>query len=197
MADPRTPGTGVSVDRDGRLHVAALKAIPEPPSLTDLRKRVEAMLPRVDLPEVILEVMSWESAFTAAFTSITGGRARLAGLGTSIAAYLAAHAMNIGFAPVITRGVPALERDRLVHVDHTYLCAENYAAANAYLIEAQARIPLAADYGRLSRAEPAVRCGRRRGPSRTRTPWAASEPPSATASGAARRFRLRASTSGP
>jgi len=47
-------GTGVSVDRDGRLHVAALKAIPEPPSLTDLRKRVEAMLPRVDLPEVIL-----------------------------------------------------------------------------------------------------------------------------------------------
>jgi len=33
------------------------------------------------------------------------------------------------------------------HVDHTYLCAENYAAANAYLIEAQARIPLAADWG--------------------------------------------------
>ena len=77
----------MSVDRDGRLHVAALKAIPEPPSLTDLRKRVEAMLPQVDLAEVILEMMSWEPGFTAALTSITGGRAGLA-----------AHAMSIGFA---------------------------------------------------------------------------------------------------
>ena len=142
-----TAGTDVSVDRDGRLHVAALKAFPEPPSLLDLRKRVQAMLPRVDLPEVILEVMSWEPGFTAAVTPITGGRTRLAGLDTSIAACLAAHAMNIGFAPVISRGVPALERDRLAHVDHTYLCAENYAAANTPLIEAQARIPLAADWG--------------------------------------------------
>ena len=96
------PGTDVSVDRDGRLHVAALKAIPEPPSLTDLRKRVEAMLPQVDLAEVILEMMSWEPGFTPALTSITGGRAGLA-----------AHAMSIGFAPVISRGVPVLERDRI------------------------------------------------------------------------------------
>jgi Domain of unknown function (DUF4158)/Tn3 transposase DDE domain len=140
-------GTDMSVDRDGRLHLAALKAIPEPPSLLDLRKWVEAMLPRVDLPEVILEVMSWEPGFTAAFTSITGGRARLEGLDISVAACLAAHAMNIGFAPVISPGVPALERDRLAHVDHTYLCAENYAAANAFLIQAQARIPLAAEWG--------------------------------------------------
>jgi hypothetical protein len=29
---------------------AAFKAIPEPLSLADLRKRAEAMLPRVDLP---------------------------------------------------------------------------------------------------------------------------------------------------
>ena len=33
-------------------------------------------MPRVDLPDVILEAMSWEPSFTAAFTSITGGRAR-------------------------------------------------------------------------------------------------------------------------
>jgi hypothetical protein len=52
--------TEVSVDTGGRLHVSALKAIPDPPSLTDLRKRVAAMLPRVDLPEAIPEVMAWE-----------------------------------------------------------------------------------------------------------------------------------------
>ena len=45
----------VSVDADGRLHVERIKAIPEPGSLIDLRKRVGAMLPRVDLPEVLRE----------------------------------------------------------------------------------------------------------------------------------------------
>lgn len=34
------------------------------------------MLPRVDLPEVLLEVFSWTGA-DQAFTSITGGEARL------------------------------------------------------------------------------------------------------------------------
>jgi hypothetical protein len=48
----------VSVDADGRLYVERIKAIPEPKSLIDLRKRVGAMLPRVDLPEVLLEVMA-------------------------------------------------------------------------------------------------------------------------------------------
>lgn len=104
-----TAGTDVSVDRDGRLHVAALKAFPEPPSLLDLRKRVQAMLPRVDLPEVILEVMSWEPGIAAAFTAASGGRSRLEDLGTSIAACLAAHSMNVGYRPIARAGVPALE----------------------------------------------------------------------------------------
>jgi hypothetical protein len=38
------------------------------------------MLPRVDLPEVLLEVFSWTGA-DQAFTSITGGETRLADLG--------------------------------------------------------------------------------------------------------------------
>jgi TnpA family transposase len=133
----------LTVDRDNRLHVAALDAIPEPASLVELDRRLQAMLPRVDLPEVILEVMRWEPGFLAAFTSISGGRARLTDLNVTIAACLSAHAMNVGFTPVITKDEPALERDRLFHVDHTYLCAENYAAANAHLVLRQAQIPFA------------------------------------------------------
>ncbi|WSU70175.1 hypothetical protein OG596_34675 [Streptomyces sp. NBC_01102] len=38
-------------DDDGRLHFAALEPEPEPASLLDLQKAVEAMMPRVDLPE--------------------------------------------------------------------------------------------------------------------------------------------------
>jgi TnpA family transposase len=55
--------------------------------------------------------------------------------------------MNAGFAPVISRGVSALEWDRIAHVDHTYLCAGNYTAANAFLMAAQACVPLTADWG--------------------------------------------------
>jgi hypothetical protein len=46
------------VDEEGKLRVAALTAVPDPPSLTDLRNRTAAMIPRVDLPEMVLEVMS-------------------------------------------------------------------------------------------------------------------------------------------
>jgi TnpA family transposase len=139
--------TDVTVGDDGRLHVAALKAIPEPPSLVDLRRRVRAMLPRVDLPELLLEVMGWVTGFMAAFTSLSGGRARLADLDVSVAACLTASALNIGYAPVAKQGVEALERARLSHVTQTYLRTETYSAANAPLIAKQAEIPFAQALG--------------------------------------------------
>lgn len=45
--DDDTPAT---VDDNGKLHVASLKAVPDPPSLIDLRRRVEAMAPRWTCP---------------------------------------------------------------------------------------------------------------------------------------------------
>ena len=137
----------MTVDAEGRLHVKKLDAVPDPPSLVDLRNRVQAMLPRVDLPEVILEVMAWHPDFAQAFTSVSGGQTRLADLHVTIAAALTAHSLNVGYAPVIHQGVPALQRDRLSHVDQHYLRAETYSAANKPLIEAQALIPLARSWG--------------------------------------------------
>jgi len=49
----------VSIDAEGRLHAAAIDAVAEPASLIDLRRRCEAMIPRVDIGELILEVMVW------------------------------------------------------------------------------------------------------------------------------------------
>jgi hypothetical protein len=129
--------TVVSVDDDGRLHVERLVAVPDPPSLVDLRRQVAAMLPRVDLPEVILEMMAWQSGFVAAFTAASGGRSRLEDLHVSIAACLTAQALNIGYAPIAKRGVEALEPDRISHVSQTYLGPEAYSTANRSLIEAQ------------------------------------------------------------
>ena len=90
-----------TVDDDGRLHLPKLAAIPEPPSLIDLRKRVAAMLPRVDLPEVILEVMAWVPEFTAAFTLASGGQTRLEDLHVSVAACLTAQALGGGLVAAI------------------------------------------------------------------------------------------------
>lgn len=139
--------TEVGIDEQGRLHAGKIDAVPDPPSLTDLRRRCEAMLPRVDIGEVVLEVMSWQPEFLAAFTPASGGQARLDDLGVSVAAALTAHVLNVGFAPDITPGVAALTRHRISHVDQNYLRAETYAAANAPLSAAQADIALAQAWG--------------------------------------------------
>ena len=132
-------------DDDGRLHFAALEPEPEPASLRDLREAVEAMLPRVDLPEALLEVFSWTGA-DQAFTSVTGGEARLKDLHVTIAALLVAHSCNVGYTPVIG-AAEALKYGRLSHVDQTYLRLATYRAANATLIDYQASIPLAQAWG--------------------------------------------------
>ena len=135
--------TEVTIDADGKIHLTGLKAVEEPPSLIDLRSRTAAMLPRVDLPEVILEVMSWAPELAEAFTPVSGGRSRLDDLPVSVAACLAAHAMNIGYRPVAKKGVPALERSRLSHVFQNYVRPETLAAANAPLVARQAGLLLA------------------------------------------------------
>ncbi|KUL48527.1 transposase [Streptomyces violaceusniger] len=132
-------------DDDGRLHFAALEPEPEPASLRQLREAVEAMLPRVDLPEALLEVFSWTDA-DQAFTSVTGGEARLKDLHVTIAALLVAHSCNVGYTPVIG-AADALKYGRLSHVDQTYLRLATYRAANARLIDCQAAIPLAQAWG--------------------------------------------------
>ena len=144
----RLDGDGpATVDEDGRLHLAALNAVPDSQSLVDLRRRVERMLPQVDLPELVLEVMSWVPGFAEAFTHASGNDARVADLGLSVAAALCAHAMNVGFKPVTSPGVEALTRDRLHHVDQHYVRLETLTKANVALVEAQAKVPLAQTWG--------------------------------------------------
>ncbi|GLY02991.1 hypothetical protein [Actinoplanes sp. NBRC 101535] len=88
VSDGIVPDGPVGSDADGRLHVARDDARDTPPSLIDLRNRPGAMLPGVDLPEVILEVMTEYPAFAGAFTAVSGGNTRLADLHVSIAALL-------------------------------------------------------------------------------------------------------------
>jgi hypothetical protein len=105
------------------------------------------MLPRADLPELILEVMSWYPEFEAAFTAASGsGAPRLADANISIAAALTVHSLNVGYSPVIA-DTPALSRERISYIDQNYLRPENYARANGVFIDGQADIPVAQAWG--------------------------------------------------
>ncbi len=133
-------------DGRARLHLSRLAAVAEPASLVELRATVARMLPRVDLPEVLLEVDAWTGYLTE-FRHVADTGARMADLATSVAAVLVAEGCNLGLAPVVKPGHPALTRDRLSHVAQNYLRAETLAAANARLIDAQAGVPVASLWG--------------------------------------------------
>lgn len=140
----------VSVDERGRLHLQNLTAIKDPPSLVDLvdlRRRLSRMLPRVDLPELILEVMTWHPEFMDSSVNVSGSEPRLADLDITVAALLVCHSCNLDFTSVVKPGVAPLTRDRLSHVDQNYLRAENYSKVNVPLIKGQAGNALARAWG--------------------------------------------------
>jgi hypothetical protein len=86
------------------------------------------LLPRVDLPDVLLEVAGW-TGFLAEFTHVSESAARAEDLGVSICADLVAEACNIGLEPVVQADNPALSRARLSWVDQNYVRGETITAA--------------------------------------------------------------------
>lgn len=133
-------------DGRARLHLDHLEVVGEPDSLLWLRRTAQAMLPRIDLPELLLEVHAW-TGFLHSYTNLAGTPTRTKDLPVSVAALLVAEACNVGLTPVVKPGEAALSRDRLAHVDQYYLRADNHAAANAVLIDAQAQVPIARSWG--------------------------------------------------
>jgi TnpA family transposase len=134
------------LDEQGRPHLAPLERLAEPASLLRLRERTSRMLPRIELPELLLEVDAW-TGFTGAFTHASDAEARASDLATSVCAVLVASACNVGLVPVTNPAVPALRRGRLAWITHHYLRAETITAANARLVDHQSTIPLAQAWG--------------------------------------------------
>ena len=140
------PGNA-SVQMDGGdLVLSALDKLEEPASLIALKAAVAARLPRVDLPELLLE-MHARTGFADGFTHASEGGARAGGVTTSICAVLLAEACNTGFEPLIRGDTPALGRSRLSWVRQNYVRAETLTRANAALVAAQNRISLARAWG--------------------------------------------------
>lgn len=134
------------VDGKKELVLSPLDKLEEPESLVKLREAVIARLPIVDLPEILLEI-SARTGFTDAFTHLTERSARAQDLNTSLCAALLAEACNTGPEPLIRHDVPALRRERLAWVDQNYLRDDTLVTANAILVAAQSRIPIARSWG--------------------------------------------------
>lgn len=128
------------------LVLSPLDKLDEPATLISLREKVAGMLPRVDLPELILEIAA-RTGFTDAFTHLSERSARASDLHISLCAVLMAEACNTGLEPLIRGDVPALKRDRLSWVDQNYIREDTLTAANVTLVAAHNRIELANAWG--------------------------------------------------
>jgi TnpA family transposase len=126
--------------------VTGLDKLPESASLKALKEQVASMLPRVDLPEVLLEINA-RTGFASEFTHLSQTNARIEDLHISACAVLLAEACNIGLEPLVRSDVPALTRSRLSWVKQNYIRQETLISANARLVDAQARISLAQTWG--------------------------------------------------
>lgn len=135
-----------TVSTDGRLHLDKLQAQETTDEQTELSRVCAAMLPQIDLPDLIMEVHGWTGCLDE-YTHLSEAEARMSELPTSVAACLVAEACNVGFTPVIHSGHSALRRTRLSHVQQNYLRPETHRAANARLLDVQDGIDLVGQWG--------------------------------------------------
>jgi TnpA family transposase len=128
------------------LVISPLDKLDEPDSCKKLRKAVKSLLPRVDLPEILLEI-HYLTGFANEFCHINESESRAEDIHISICACLLAEACNIGLEPLIRPDVPALTRARLSWVQQNYIRIETLTRSNARLVKFQSGIPLAQEWG--------------------------------------------------
>lgn len=129
-----------------RIKLSRLEKIDEPESLKILKDKVDSLMPRIDFPELLLEVNRM-SSFTEECTHIGDNNSRVDGIDISLCAVIMAEACNIGLEPLINEDSPQLTRNRLSWVQQNCIRAETIARSNARLVELHSKQPLAKKMG--------------------------------------------------
>ena len=133
-------------NRRPTLTISPLEKLEESENLRSLKQQVTALLPRVDLPEVLLEIHE-KTGFLDAFSHAHEEGARADNLTTSLCAVLVAMACNIGLRPLQRKDTPALTKHRLAWVKQHYIRAETLVESNACLVNAQRNVPFVQAWG--------------------------------------------------
>lgn len=129
-----------------KFKLSKLDKLEEPESLILLRAKIAELLPKIGLPELLMEVDQF-TGFSSEFTHISESDSRMKELHISICAVLMSEACNIGHEPLIKGDDPALSRDRLSWVQQNYFSSENIAKSNARLVDYHTDLPLAQKIG--------------------------------------------------
>jgi TnpA family transposase len=128
--------------RDGRLHIAPVKAS-APPEAKAFADRLDAMLPPARITELLHEVAR-ATGFAPAFTNLRTGE-RCDDVNALLAAVLAdATNLGLGRMAAASHGVT---RDKLVWTADAYIRPETYRAALALIIDAHHALPIASVWG--------------------------------------------------
>ena len=148
VADGLPENAAVSVGPGGvSLDISTLDRLEEPASLEGLRDNLGAMIPQVDLPDLLLELHQ-RTSFADEFDHVAeSSGARVKDLHRSVCAVLLAEACNVGLEPLVDLSDPALTRSRLSWVQQNYVRDETLARANARLVDAQGEIPIVSSWG--------------------------------------------------
>jgi hypothetical protein len=120
--------------------------VPSNEILCGFVNEIAARLPRVDLPDILLEIAA-RTDFTAKFTHISERDSRAGDLAVSICAVLLAEACYIGMELLVRNDVPALRRSRLSWVSQNFVRNESIMEANASLVATHNNIPLVHAWG--------------------------------------------------
>ncbi len=128
--------------RDERLHIAALKAT-APPEADELADRLDALLPRVRITELLHEV-NRATGFAAAFTNLRTGE--VCDNENALLAAILADGTNLGLTRM-AEASQGVTRDQLIWTADAYIRPETYQTALARIIDAHHRLPMAAVWG--------------------------------------------------
>lgn len=129
-----------------RFILEPVEGLAEPASLVNLREAVHALLPRVNIADIIQEVAAWTGCLDD-FNHISEGSVRAKDLPLSLCAVLLSEATNLGLSPFVDPTNLALTRGRLTWVRHNFIRTETIVKANARLVAMQDTIPLAHAWG--------------------------------------------------
>jgi TnpA family transposase len=128
------------------LIITPFDALPESPSLIALNRAVEARLPNIALPELLLEIDA-RLGFTQDMLQTATGHALGKDTKLSLIAVLVAQACNIGLSAVCDESNPALKLERLSRVKKYYLNPATISQANALLVEYHSKLAMTKRWG--------------------------------------------------
>jgi TnpA family transposase len=134
----------VRLDQTGTLVLSPLRAEEQPASVPAAQQAIGERLPRVDLPELLIEVDHW-THFTAHFSHAGGSEPRTAALQTHLYAALLAQACNLGLTAMAE--IADLSYRQLAWCTTWYLRDDTLRPATAAIVDYQHRQALSRSWG--------------------------------------------------